>query len=652
METGFDRRGRAALKWGTVAALDDNFVHELKARVPIEDLAGRYTQLKRAGRNWVGLSPFTNEKTPSFNVLPEKGIFKCFSSGIAGDAISLVREKEKMEFVEAVEYIAKLYNIPVRYREGSTAAPVANRTLRREIEEIHDYAAEFFHRTLMGDSAEAGAVRQYWVEARRFDLEVARAFRIGFSPVTGFDLNKLLIDKGFSVEALAQSGLFYVNERDRNANRFRPRFRGRLMIPIRDAQNQIVAFTARQLPQTPEDDPTAKAKYVNSPESPIFHKSRLLFNLERAREAVDDDTPFLMVEGQLDAIRCWTLGFRAAVAPQGTSVTEEQLRLLRRYQPRVDILLDGDAAGQKAALRIVPLAFAAQIEPRFVSLPKGADPDTFLLEKGPEALKALCEGGAAIIPFAVGALTGESTPSATERGVIIRTLADYLKSCESQVARAAYLEEAAELLGADPLAALADARRIWSRRAVGPAATGASAAPPPDDLQNPESAGFVKKRLTEVEEGLLWIILLDARWAPLLAETIHHEWLDVSSPVGRILGRIFAEVEEGNWEGLQQVDALLETSEERSAFYDLQFREAPDDFDSGLHARECVGLLLQQFIRRRRQALTQAIARVGLDAREAARLLRERKELVRLAQTLPSLDHLHLEPESGSAVPS
>lgn len=255
-----------------MAGLADGFVEELKARVDIVELARRYTDLKRRGRNWVGLSPFTDEKTPSFNVLAEKGIFKCFSSGIAGDAITLVREKERMEFVEAVEFIAQLFNIPVRYREGG--GPRVSRTLRREVEEIQEYAAEFFHERFHADDEAGADIRRYWTQERRFDMETANAFRIGFAPTGGFLLNKRLVDKGFSVEALRECGLFYARSEDRNPNIFRNRFRGRLMIPIRDAQGRIVAFTARVLPQTPADDPTHNAKYVNSPETLVFQIGR------------------------------------------------------------------------------------------------------------------------------------------------------------------------------------------------------------------------------------------------------------------------------------------------------------------------------------------------------------------------------------------
>ncbi|MCC5808239.1 MAG: DNA primase [Opitutales bacterium] len=608
-----------------MAGLADDFVEELKARVDIVELAGRYTNLKRRGRNWVGLSPFSDEKTPSFNVLAEKGIFKCFSTGLAGDIITLVREKERMEFVEAVEFIARLFNVPVRYREGG--APAVNRSLRREIEEIQDYAAEFFHERFLADDEAGTEIRRYWTEERRFDIETARDFRVGFAPAGGFHLNKRLIDKGFSVEALRDCGLFYTNESDRNPNVFRNRFRGRLMIPIRDAQGRIVAFTARVLPQTPESDPTRNAKYVNSPETLIFHKSRLLFNLDRARDHAEESGGFLMVEGQLDTIRCWSAGLRAAVAPQGTSVTEEQLALLRRYHTRVDILLDGDRAGRAAALRILPLAFTAGIEARFIALPPDADPDTFLLEKGAEAVEELRADAMAPVPFAVAALLDGDSPTPAERSRALQQVAEFLRGCESEVARSAYLAEAAELLDVDTEAALTDARRLWFRRQSGAAARAREAATSPKD------ALPVNNRLTPLENDLLWIILLDDRWVQPLALVVEDSWLDRDVPAGRVLGRILAEAHEGTWEGPENVDSLLETQEERNSYYSLAFREgSPEDPAEYVHS--CVHCLAERFKKSELERLTRAISGAGPET-SIGELLRRRGEVRSLTANIP-----------------
>ena len=186
---------------------------------------------------------------------------------------------------------------------------------------------------------------------RGFTPETAKKVKIGYAAAR--DAFALYCKKrNLSTAAMHQSGLFFARDGERNHEYFKSRFRGRLMIPIRDVQGRVVAFTARQLPQTPEDDPAREAKYVNSPETPIFHKGRILFGMDHARTYLKDGGSFILVEGQLDAIRCWSVGLHTAVAPQGTAITDDQMHLLRRYEPNsIECLLDGDSAGRKAALR-------------------------------------------------------------------------------------------------------------------------------------------------------------------------------------------------------------------------------------------------------------------------------------------------------------
>ncbi|MFP4283349.1 MAG: DNA primase, partial [Opitutales bacterium] len=260
-------------------------IESLKLHVNIHDVVAREVDLKRQGRNYVGLSPFQNEKTPSFFVLPERGIFKDFSSGLAGDIFKFVEETEKVSFVEAAELIAERFNFKLEYENGAGPRP-EERSLKRQLLELHEYATEFYHEAFFADHPDAAACRAYWTETRGFPLELAKEFKIGFAPVATRKLNERLLKKGFSEKTLRECGLFYANDYDPDPLRFRPRFRGRLMIPIRDRQAQVIAFTARQLEITPEDDPACEAKYINSPGTPLFQKSHLVFNLERAREAI------------------------------------------------------------------------------------------------------------------------------------------------------------------------------------------------------------------------------------------------------------------------------------------------------------------------------------------------------------------------------
>ena len=377
-------------------------VRDLKLRVNIADVISRVVSLRKAGPRFKGLCPFHNEKTPSFHVDPEKGFYKCFGCGKAGDAITFVRETEQLTFTEAVEALGQRFGIVIEYEDGGGPTR-EDRSLRQEIFDLHEQAADFFHETFKAAGPAGDFMRAYWTGQRRFPLELADEFKIGAAAPEDSGLAARLWKKKYSEDALRQCGLFFVREGAAlTPGALRPRFRGRLMIPIRELQGRVVAFTARQTSLTPADDPAHEAKYVNSPETPIFVKGNLLFNLDRARAHVGDAQPFVMVEGQLDAIRCWHVGLKSAIAPQGTSITDGQLALLRRYHPKVECFFDSDSAGQKAALRLLPMVIRAGIEVRFLA-PAGAekvDPDLMFLERGLAAYAEMKPGALSAMAFA------------------------------------------------------------------------------------------------------------------------------------------------------------------------------------------------------------------------------------------------------------
>ena len=323
-------------------------VHEIRARVNIVDVISRSVTLKKAGSRFKGLCPFHQEKSPSFHVNPDMGVYKCFGCGKSGDLITFIRETEGLNFIETVETLGQRFNVPIEYEAG--AGPTREeRSLRQELFELHDIAAQHYYEAFSANDETGNWMRNYWENERRFDLELAKEFKVGAADVNGSNLGAELMKRGFSESALRQCGLFFIyDDAEISLRSLRHRFRGRLMIPIRDHQGRVVAFTARQTALTPDNDPAKDAKYVNSPETPIFTKSHLLFNLDRARSEAKEGHPFVLVEGQLDALRSWSVGLKTAVAPQGTSITEGQLALLRRYHNQVECFFDGDGAGQKA----------------------------------------------------------------------------------------------------------------------------------------------------------------------------------------------------------------------------------------------------------------------------------------------------------------
>ena len=392
-----------------MARISRRSIDDLRQRADIVALAGDYTQMKQRGRDWWGLSPFKSEKSPSFKVNPETGLWYCFSTQQGGDAFKLVMNREGLDFPESIERVATRFGFKLEYESGGDGK--SEKSFRGQLLEIHELVADYWRRCFLEDPVHGEWIRDYWTEKRKFTLEVADSFGIGFAPVDDSKLIPGLIKKGYTREALAQTGLFFGVDRVPDPLRWRCRFRGRLIIPIRDIQGRVIAFTARTLDITPQDDPSREAKYVNSPETELFKKSRTVFNIDRARMTRKDTEPFVLVEGQLDAIRCHSAGIPGAIAAQGTAVTEEHMQQLRRFTQRLLVFLDADAAGQKAALRLLPIGLREGLDIRFLSLPGGKDPDEYFSTTDASQWAALAAGARSAMQFCVQSLVPEGSAS-------------------------------------------------------------------------------------------------------------------------------------------------------------------------------------------------------------------------------------------------
>jgi DNA primase len=546
-----------------LARVSTQSIEALKLQVNLVDVVAPYVQLKQAGRSWKGLSPFTSEKTPSFYVHPDKGFYKCFSTGEGGDLFSFIMKLENIEFPEAVEFIAKRFNFQLSYETGGP--DLATQSLRKQLFELHELVSEWFHRQLL-ESSTAENVRHYWQTKRAFDLKVAQQFKIGFAPPEPYALYHYCRQKNIQQEALQASGLFFNSHQSKRSAELKSRFRGRLMIPIRDVQGRVVAFTARQLEETPSDDPSREAKYVNSPETQIFQKGRILFGMDHARKHVSDSQGFLMVEGQLDAIRCWTCGLNTAVAPQGTAITEEQIHLLQRYQPPyVYCLLDGDQAGHKATERILPMAFKSGIDFRFICLEEGQDPDELLAEKGAAAIEALQASALNPIELTIQTQLPDTKSASTAQKIrVLQALFDLIRHEPSTVAREDYIQISAKLLGVDPLAALRDYQQFAAR------AQTKNASHQQKNLENTKSTDT---RLTQAVWELLSHILHFPNYASSIAKAVHHEWINTSQAEGKLLVRLLAEYREGLLESTDSLEKLIRSEFERKLLADIHSRE-------------------------------------------------------------------------------
>ncbi len=356
------------------------FLDDLRARLPISEVVGKRVKLKRAGREWKGLSPFNKEKTPSFTVNDQKGFYKDFSSGKAGDIFTFVMETEGVTFPEAVERLASMAGLamPVVSREAEV-----REERRRTLHEVMDLAAQFFTATL---ADRAGAAARGYLADRGLDAGAQVQFRLGYAPGERYALKEHLGGKGVPVADMIEAELLIHGE---DIPVPYDRFRDRIMFPITDLRGRVIAFGGRAMRKD------APAKYLNSPESTLFHKGATLYNHAAARQAAHQGAPVIAVEGYVDVIALARAGFSGAVAPLGTALTEEQLGLLWKMADEPVLCFDGDGAGQKAAHRVLDAALA-RLEPgktlRFATLPDGQDPDDLIRASGPEAFSDVLKG--------------------------------------------------------------------------------------------------------------------------------------------------------------------------------------------------------------------------------------------------------------------
>jgi DNA primase len=415
-----------------MARFSDDKLEEVRTRADIVEVIGAHVRLKRAGRNFVGLCPFHNEKTPSFSVNAERGFFHCFGCGAGGTVFNFVMRTEGLSFPEAIESLARRYGVtlPERGAEAGTGAGERDAALR-----ANQVAADFFVHVLW-KTPDGAAAREY-LSARGVAAETARTFGLGFAPERPANLARALEKRGL-LAAAVRLGLV-----KQDGAGTRDMFRGRLMFPIRDGQGRVLAFGGRVLDQR-------LPKYINSPESPLYSKSRNVYGLYEARAAIASADRAIVVEGYLDAIAVWQAGFKETVASLGTALTVDQLRLVGRHTPNVLACFDGDAAGRKASLRALEIFLAAGLLGRGIFIPPGFDPDTFIKERGAQAFAELVASAELLVDLFFDELmkdAGGPNAPMQNRIAAARRVADLLRPIQDVMQADALMSRASGRLG-------------------------------------------------------------------------------------------------------------------------------------------------------------------------------------------------------------
>jgi DNA primase len=425
--------------------ISEETIRRVAEATDIVELIGSYFPLKRAGSSWRALCPFHNEKTPSFHVSPSRQTYHCFGCGAGGTVFRFVMEYEHVEFVEAVRRLASRAGLPVIEEAGGGEDDRA-RAVRKRLLAIHAEAAAWFHQNLREDPG-AETARAY-LQSRGLGESTIGRWKIGYAPDSWDALTGHLRSKRFTDAELLQSGLAAAKEDSRPPRHIYARFRDRIMFPVCNDYGEVVAFSGRVL------DPAAKtAKYVNSPETPVFSKGRVLFGLDKTKRALIGTKKAVVCEGQIDLISAFEAGVTNVIAPQGTAFTPDQARLLSRFVETVVLCFDSDAAGRQAVSRSLPALLECGLSVRVARLPEGQDPDSLIRSQGPAAFLEIVDSAPDVFDHAVGRLVGSGIADDPSRmAVATAKLASLVAMLKEPVAREAATGRICARLGISPRA--------------------------------------------------------------------------------------------------------------------------------------------------------------------------------------------------------
>jgi DNA primase len=421
----------------------------------IVEVIGEFVQLKKRGANYVGLSPFANERTPSFTVSPAKGIFKDFSTGKGGSAVTFLMELEKFSYPEALKWLAKKYGIEV---EETVEAP-ENREedLRREsLMIVSGYAAKFFHESLL-ETDEGKSIGLSYFKERGFSNDIIKKFELGYSPDQWEAFTGSAIKEGYKEQFLVDSGLSV----KRDNGTLYDRYRGRVMFPIHNFTGRVIAFGGRTLKKDKN-----VPKYVNSPESEIYHKSNVLYGLYFAKKAIREEDNCYLVEGYADVLSVVQAGIENVVASSGTSLTVEQIKLISRFTKNITILYDGDAAGIKAAIRGLDMILEEGLNVKVVTFLDGHDPDSYVQANGSSAFKKYIEENKKdFILFKANTLLKDAGNDPIKKAGVIREIVESIAKIPDSIKASVFIKECSYILQIDERALLSELNKMRQAKA-------------------------------------------------------------------------------------------------------------------------------------------------------------------------------------------
>ncbi|MCG3149475.1 MAG: DNA primase [Verrucomicrobiae bacterium] len=586
-------------------------IEQVRHANDVVDVIGAYFPLKKAGVNYRALCPFHKEKTPSFNVNPSKQMWKCFGCGAGGDVFKFVMQYENLDFIDAVRRLAEKAGIKI---EVEDAGATQHRGEKELLLKLHEEVSAYFQENL-----KAGIAQRY-LEKREISREVARKWRIGYSTESWDGLLQWAAGKKYQPELLEAAGLAIRTEEGRVYDRFR----GRLMFSICDEQGRVIGFSGRIL-----TDDKDQPKYVNSPETAIFQKGRVLFALDRAKRSIIEEKFAILCEGQIDTIACHEAGLTNVVAPQGTALTDQHARILRRYAEEVVLMYDADEAGQKAIIRSAEPLWEAGMAMRVAVIPGKDDPDSFIKTQGAEKLKELITNGGSFFIYLLEWLTKHHDPN-TERGKlqIARQMAEWLVRLPSPVLVAKYAQETTLRLQIAGTSIEQEVLKLRQQRSPRPVVEPVPAVP--EDL-----AEIELEPNQPAETLLLQLMLTDVRIVDLALERLESEWL-TRSVAAQLIERVLQLHRDGHWDGPNTLMNEADDDDASKLAAELVVKPAPSqNLDAA--ATDCLGAMERVWVERRLRELRNQLSHTDLNSEQRDKILREVLDLQPKLRNIPAL---------------
>ena len=411
-------------------------IEEVRSRCDIVELISSYLpELSKRGATYKCCCPFHNEKTPSFTVNQERQIYHCFGCGANGDVFSFVQEYDKLDFLSAVQFLADRTGVKIVYNNSD----IKNKDSKDTLLNINNDAASFYHNNLL--NSDSGKSCRDYLKKRSLSSDILKEFQIGFSPNGWEELLSKALKKGYKLEDIEKAGLIAKSKRSGKV-KYYDRFRNRLMFPICDTLGRVIGFSGRTL-----EDKRKEAKYVNSPETLIFHKSSVLFAFDKARKAIVENKFAIVVEGQIDAIRCHSAGLKNVIASQGTALTDQHAKIIKRYADEVVLIFDSDAAGIKAALASSKLFIENELSVRIVALPDGEDPDSLIIKFGIDEFKKLIDEALPALNYLIKEVKkNEDQKTVVGRKRLRNEIMNFINKCPSESWKEEMIIEASRII--------------------------------------------------------------------------------------------------------------------------------------------------------------------------------------------------------------